>query len=292
MKLVLLSNSPIRLSTPKYFSWGQDALWFPTPLLSLEFSQTFCQVLSPCSLPLGHPDYHSMRWQHPWLFPCSTGAQQSSPLSIHLSHLAGRCIAMGGMPTLIRKTHYDPCSQAKIGGTLRQLDKRNVYCSIRNLSVQMAGILLQTEIDSCQTKVSVPVNTELRFPSSTWHDYMLTKRKLDNQKWELGDEEKKTNCFILQHGIAVKAYCASGEMPKSDECAAGECWSERARMLETCQPVDRSVCPRLERESLCQTNMRTVYHRVSTQNGTGQCHDSTNNIWRRETEARWVGVDQ
>jgi len=40
-------------------------------------------------------------------------------------------------------------------------------------------ILLQTEIDgSCQTKVSVPVNT-LKF--TTWHDYMLTKLKLDNQ---------------------------------------------------------------------------------------------------------------
>jgi len=208
-----------------------------------------------------------------------------------------KCIAMSGMPIFIHETHYDPCSQAKIGGTLRQLDKRNVYCSTRNLSVQMAGILLQTEIDSCQTKVSVPVNTELRVPSSTtWHDYVLTKRKLGNQRkwatWELGDEEKKTNCFILQHGIAVKAYCASGEMPKSDECAAGECWSERARMLETCQRVDRSACPRLKRESLCQTNMRTVYHRVSTQNGTGQCHDSTNNIRRRETEARWVEVDQ
>jgi len=117
------------------------------------------------------------------LFPCSTGAQQSSPLSIHLSRLAGWCIAMSGMPTLICKTHYDPCSQAKIGGTLRQLDKRNVYCSIRNVSVQMASILLQTEMDSCQTKVSVPVNTELRVPSSTtWHDYLLTKRKLGNQR--------------------------------------------------------------------------------------------------------------
>ena len=83
---------------------------------------------------------------------------------------------MSGMPILICETHYDPCSQAKVGGTLRQLDKRNVYCSTRNLSVQMAGILLQTEIDSCQTKVSVPVNAELR------HDYMLTKRKLDNQQ--------------------------------------------------------------------------------------------------------------
>jgi len=46
----------------------------------------------------------------------------------------------------------------------------------------MAGILLQTEIDSCQTKVSVPVNAELRVPSSTQHDHMLTKRKLDNQQ--------------------------------------------------------------------------------------------------------------
>ena len=84
-------------------------------------------------------------------------------------------IAVSGMPILIRKTHY---YQAKIGGTLHQLDKRNVYCSNQNVSVQMAGILLQTEIDgSCQTKVSVPVNTEV----STWHDYVLTKRKLDNQ---------------------------------------------------------------------------------------------------------------
>ena len=33
-----------------------------------------------------------------------------------------------------------------------------MYCLTRNLSVQMAGILLQTEIDSCQTKVSVPLN--------------------------------------------------------------------------------------------------------------------------------------
>ena len=33
-------------------------------------------------------------------------------------------IAVSGMPILIRETHYDPCSQAKIGGTLRQLDKR------------------------------------------------------------------------------------------------------------------------------------------------------------------------
>jgi len=53
-------------------------------------------------------------------------------------------IAVSGMPILIRETHYDPCSQAKIGGTLRQLGsisyKHNVYCSIRDLSVQMASI--------------------------------------------------------------------------------------------------------------------------------------------------------
>ena len=43
--------------------------------------------------------------------------------------------------------------------------------------------LQQTEIDgSCQTKVSVPVNTELRFQSSTmWHNCVLTKCQLDNQ---------------------------------------------------------------------------------------------------------------
>jgi len=42
------------------------------------------------------------------------------------------------------------------------------------LSAIIREVLQQTEIDgSCQTKVSVPVNTELRFPSSTmWHNYM------------------------------------------------------------------------------------------------------------------------
>jgi len=93
------------------------------------------------------------------------------------------------------------------------------------------------------------------------------------------------NCFTLQHGID-KAYCASREMQKNDESVA------RGILKWEGQNVDRSVCPRLERESLCQTNMRTVYHRVSTQNGTEQCRDSTNNIWQRETEARWIEVDQ
>ena len=177
MKLICLFNSPIRLSTPKYFSWGQDAHWLPTPLLSLEFSQTFCQALSRRLLPsFGAPrlplyamvariDYSRARLGLNKVAHC--------PSICHT--LQVKFIAVSGMPILIRKTHY---SQAKIGGTLRQLDKRNVYCSNRNVSVQTAGILLQTEIDgSCQTKVSVPVNTEV----STWHDYVLTKRKLDNQ---------------------------------------------------------------------------------------------------------------
>jgi len=30
-------------------------------------------------------------------------------------------IAMSGMPMLILETYYDPCSQAKVGGTVRQL---------------------------------------------------------------------------------------------------------------------------------------------------------------------------
>ena len=58
------------------------------------------------------------------------------------------------------------------------------------------------------------------------------------------------------------------------------------RMLETYQRIDQYACPRLERESLCQTNMRTVSHGVSTQNGTRQCRDSMNNIWRSEAEAK------
>jgi len=66
----------------------------------------------------------------------------------------------------------------------------------------------------------------------------------------------------------------------------------------TCQRVEQSANPGLERESLSQTNMRTVFHRVSTQasqytcdrqtrpDETGQCRDSMNNIWQREIEAR------
>jgi len=75
-------------------------------------------------------------------------------------------------------------------------------------------------------EISFPVNTELRFPgSTTWHDYVLTERKLDNQSkwwatWELGDEGKSMNCFTLQHGIDVKVYCASGAMQKNDESVA------------------------------------------------------------------------
>ena len=189
---------------------AEDKTHFGFPLLSFRSSSLKLSakpwVHARC-LPLGHSDYHSMRWQHFRLFLCSTAAQQSSPLSIHLSCLAGWCTAMSGMSVVIRETHYDP----KSGDTLRQLGsisyKRNVYCSTWNLSIQMAGILLQTEIDrSCQTKVSVPVNTELRFPSSMWHDYVLTKRILDNQLKET--KKKKKNCFTLQHGIDVKACCA------------------------------------------------------------------------------------
>jgi len=51
------------------------------------------------------------------------------------------------------------------------------------VSLHNQTFLQQMEIDgSCQTKVSVLVNTELRFQSSTmWHDYVLTKCQLDNQ---------------------------------------------------------------------------------------------------------------
>jgi len=115
MKLVLLSNSPIRLSTPKYFSWGQDALWFSIsaaplpPLLSLEFSQTFCQALSPRSLP---------SFGAPWLplyamtarIDCSRAqlglnkvAHCPKPLPI-CHALQVEFSAMSGMPMLIRET--------------------------------------------------------------------------------------------------------------------------------------------------------------------------------------------
>ena len=58
------------------------------------------------------------------------------------------------------------------------------FSSVIGLGGRAHNLLLQMEIDrSCQTKVSVPVNTELRFPSSTmWHDYMFTKCQLDQRK--------------------------------------------------------------------------------------------------------------
>ena len=57
-------------------------------------------------------------------------------------------------------------------------------------------------------------------------------------------------------------------------------------MLET---YDQYAYPRLERESLCQTIMRTVSHRVSTQNGTRQCRDSRKKI--RALETGWDPAD-
>jgi len=107
MKLICLFNSPIRLSTPKYFSWGQDALWLPTPLLSLEFSQTFRQALSRRLLPsFGAPrlplyamvariDYSRARLGLNKVAHC--------PSICHA--LQVKFIAVSGMPILIRKTH-------------------------------------------------------------------------------------------------------------------------------------------------------------------------------------------
>jgi len=50
---------------------------------------------------------------------------------------------MIGIPMFVHKTCYVPYSQAKVGGTVRQLGsilyERNVYYSTQNLSVQMAG---------------------------------------------------------------------------------------------------------------------------------------------------------
>jgi len=90
-------------------------------------------------------------------------------------------------------------------------------------------------------------------------------------------------------GIDVKAYCVSRAMS-----VAKEMFSQKAigstSDVTTCKRVGRFVCPRLERESLSQTNMRTVPHWVSTQasqytcdrqtrpDETGQCRVSMNII--------------
>ena len=62
-------------------------------------------------------------------------------------------------------------------------NKNEFFSSVIGLGGGAHNLLQQTEIDkSCQTKVSVPINTELRFQSSTmWHDYMLSKCQLGNQ---------------------------------------------------------------------------------------------------------------
>ena len=90
-------------------------------------------------------------------------------------------------------------------------------------------------------------------------------------------------------GIDVKAYCVSRAMS-----VAREMFSQKAigstSDVRTWKRVGRFVCPRLERESLSQTNMRTVPHWVSTQasqytcdrqtrpDETGQCRVSMNII--------------
>jgi len=51
---------------------------------------------------------------------------------------------MNGMPILNDEGHYVPYSQAKVGGTVRQLGSasynRHMYCSTPDRSAQMAGI--------------------------------------------------------------------------------------------------------------------------------------------------------
>ena len=103
MKLVLLSNSPDRLSTSKYFSWGQDPLWFLTPATPLPPSPfapstalcqsippTFCQALSwmgPLLLPsFGVPRLPLCDGCTYRIFLCSTETQKSSPSFRPITH--------------------------------------------------------------------------------------------------------------------------------------------------------------------------------------------------------------
>ena len=100
MKLVLLFNSSDRFSTS--FSWGQDALCFPTPATPLpppfalstalcqSIPPTFCQALSwegPRSLPsFGVPRLPLCDGCTYRMFLCSTDTQKSSPLSRPITH--------------------------------------------------------------------------------------------------------------------------------------------------------------------------------------------------------------
>jgi len=67
-------------------------------------------------------------------------------------------------------------------------------------------------------------------------------------------------------GTDVKAYFVSRAMPKSDGSVAREMFSQKAigstSDVRTWKRVGLFVCPRLEHESLSQTNMRTVPHLV------------------------------
>ena len=75
-------------------------------------------------------------------------------------------------------------------------------------------------------------------------------------------------------GIDVKAYCVSRAMS-----VAREMFSQKAigstSDVTTWKRVGQFVCPRLERESLLQTNMRTVSHWVSTRASQYTCDRQT-----------------
>ena len=85
-----------------------------------------------------------------------------------------------------------------IGSLLGKLCGRIQLCPLG-----IMWLLQLMEIDgSCQTKVSVPVNTELRFQSpTTRHNYVLSKCQLGNQSKKkhegLETSEGKWACFNL-----------------------------------------------------------------------------------------------
>ena len=105
-RIVLISSSPVHLSTCKYFSRGQDALWFPTlatPLRSISLNGSLLMhsvhflpslelEIYTRYLPLGYPDYHSAMVAH---VECSCARLRfknvvhcPDPLPIHLPCLA------------------------------------------------------------------------------------------------------------------------------------------------------------------------------------------------------------
>jgi len=141
---------------------------------------------------LGYPDYHSAMVAR---IECSCArlrlkkvAHCPEPLPIHLPCLAVYVHSMDGMPILIHESRYVPYSQAKVGGTVRQLCsisyKRRVYYSTQNRSAQMAGIDVK---ETYRVSRAVPKSDESvargMLNQGMWEDRRMALRNLGLELW-------------------------------------------------------------------------------------------------------------